>query len=394
MPMPSVFISYSWDSDEHKAWVDQLGRELADNGVQVSLDQWDLVPGASVTQFMEEGVRECDFVLAICTPSYARKANDRSGGAGYEQQIVSGELLSGTPKSKFIPVIAAGEPHGPEGCLPTSFAGALYIDFRHSVDRRHATEQLLRAIYRSPETPRPEPGRPPSFVSGAASIDGDPSITVVLDDDGRLDVDHAELFVYDVNALMRSDLTPKIEVFFPGYSDAKKALAAHQDLEPERRLQLTRTVELQRTYGGLPKDEAIAESLEVFSRYVLGKIYASSPDDAARVVTEIVDLWNQVGTGGGARIKFDVISRDTSESFAIWLSAGLVEEIEKREGVQRMHLTAAYGLNLLDLRAETITEIVYPRMIMDYCRQTMSDRSIELQPESFFELGSWRLGLG
>jgi len=37
---PCVFISYSWDSLEHRQWVAQLATSLRQNGVEVILDQW------------------------------------------------------------------------------------------------------------------------------------------------------------------------------------------------------------------------------------------------------------------------------------------------------------------------------------------------------------------
>ena len=60
---PKVFISYSHDSPEHKQWVLELGTKLRHNGVDVTLDQWDLTPGDDFARFMEFGVRDFDRVL-------------------------------------------------------------------------------------------------------------------------------------------------------------------------------------------------------------------------------------------------------------------------------------------------------------------------------------------
>ena len=40
-----TFISYSWDSDEHRAWVESFATALRQNGVDVVLHRWHLVPG-------------------------------------------------------------------------------------------------------------------------------------------------------------------------------------------------------------------------------------------------------------------------------------------------------------------------------------------------------------
>ena len=56
MQTPQIFISYSHDSLDHKAWVLKLATDLRSNGVDASLDQWDLVPGQDVAVFMQKGI--------------------------------------------------------------------------------------------------------------------------------------------------------------------------------------------------------------------------------------------------------------------------------------------------------------------------------------------------
>jgi len=60
------FISYAWESENHKNWVRDLATELIGNAVDVTLDQWDAYPGIDLTQFMETHIRESDYVLMIC----------------------------------------------------------------------------------------------------------------------------------------------------------------------------------------------------------------------------------------------------------------------------------------------------------------------------------------
>jgi len=71
---PTAFISYSWDSEDHKSWVRELAEQLRTNGVDVRLDQWHIAPGQSLTQFMEVEVQRCEFVLVVCSKDYARKS--------------------------------------------------------------------------------------------------------------------------------------------------------------------------------------------------------------------------------------------------------------------------------------------------------------------------------
>jgi len=57
---PKVFISYSWDSDEHKAWILNLAKQLLANGVDVTLDQFELSLGKNLSHFMERAVADAD----------------------------------------------------------------------------------------------------------------------------------------------------------------------------------------------------------------------------------------------------------------------------------------------------------------------------------------------
>ena len=73
MTIPICFMSYSWDSDGHKNWVRHLAEKLRNNGVDVFLDQWHLQLGSNLTHFMEESIRDSDYILLICTPKFAKK---------------------------------------------------------------------------------------------------------------------------------------------------------------------------------------------------------------------------------------------------------------------------------------------------------------------------------
>jgi hypothetical protein len=56
--IPKVFISYSWDSDDHRKWVQDFATRLrTEGGVDVTLDRWHAVPGDQLPQFMAKAVR-------------------------------------------------------------------------------------------------------------------------------------------------------------------------------------------------------------------------------------------------------------------------------------------------------------------------------------------------
>jgi len=105
---PVVFISYSWDSEEHKMWVKSFAEKLTENGIQMILDQNDLMLGDPLPQFMEQSIAYSDYVLIICTPNYKRKADARKGGIGYEESIITSDIFANQNHRKYITVLAAG----------------------------------------------------------------------------------------------------------------------------------------------------------------------------------------------------------------------------------------------------------------------------------------------
>jgi hypothetical protein len=105
MTAPKVFISYSHDSEDHKQWTLNLANRLSKSGVDVVIDQKDLRYGEDIAKFMEKAINDSDRVLMICTKKYANKADEGTGGVGYEVMIVTGEMFQQLGTTKFIPII-------------------------------------------------------------------------------------------------------------------------------------------------------------------------------------------------------------------------------------------------------------------------------------------------
>lgn len=147
---PTAFISYSWDSDEHKNWVREFAARLRGEGVDVTLDQWHLTLGDPLPEFMERAVRENDFVLVVCTPNYKAKADERKGGVGYEGNIMTGELFIKYNHRKFIPILRHANW---AEAAPTWLQAKTYIDL---TDRRFEDnfERLAQTLHgEKPELP-------------------------------------------------------------------------------------------------------------------------------------------------------------------------------------------------------------------------------------------------
>ena len=155
---PRAFLSYAWESPPHTNWVINLAERLqGESGVEIILDQWYLVPGMDQLHFMEQGIENSDFVIVVCTPTYAERANSRDGGVGYESMAITSAFASRFQAPKFIPVLRSGDRNS---SIP------IYLRSMHSVDLRNDPysqteyEKLVRALHSEWVQPPPIGPRP------------------------------------------------------------------------------------------------------------------------------------------------------------------------------------------------------------------------------------------
>lgn len=141
---PRAFISYSWDSEEHKLWVRELATRLRQDGVDVMLDQWGVAPGDQLPEFMENSLRENDFILIVCTPQYKRKSDGRIGGVGYEGHIMTAELFTARNNRKFIPILRHASW---EEAAPSWLRGKYYIDLSEASRFEAGYRDLLSTLH-------------------------------------------------------------------------------------------------------------------------------------------------------------------------------------------------------------------------------------------------------
>jgi len=152
-PYPKAFLSYSWDSPEHRFWVQHLASRLRKDGVETILDLWHLQPGRDKFVFMERAIIDADFVLIICSTEYAEKANRRDGGVGYEAAIITPNLAGKVKQTKFIPVLRDGDwdqalPHWLKSRIGFDLRGAKYDEaqYRRLLGHLHGTTATPPAV--------------------------------------------------------------------------------------------------------------------------------------------------------------------------------------------------------------------------------------------------------
>jgi hypothetical protein len=149
MAPPRVFISYAWESDDYRQWVERLATRLRENGIDARLDKWHLQEG-SIPDFMNREVRQADKVLVLCSPAYRTKVHqtedgERVTGSGWEAGLLSSRLFANLEGSrgKGVPILARGSW---QEAAPDFLLGEIYIDLSQPEHFEEHYTQLLRRL--------------------------------------------------------------------------------------------------------------------------------------------------------------------------------------------------------------------------------------------------------
>lgn len=158
-----LFISYSWDSTEHKEAILKLSNRFCDDGIDCDIDQYVPFPKEGWPKWMENRVTEADFVLVICTETYLKRfaGKEKTGngqGVKWESVLISNELYFGDSQNiKYLPVIL--KPEG-EKYIPKPLKGFTtfsILDITNKDDEGY--ESLYRYLTKQPKTPKPPIGK-------------------------------------------------------------------------------------------------------------------------------------------------------------------------------------------------------------------------------------------
>lgn len=166
---PRVFVSYSWDSAEHKKRVRQLATQLREHGIDARLDAWHL-QGRTIPSFMNSEVRNADFILAVCSPAYQQKIHaaedgDRSTGSGWEMEIITSLKFSDN-RNKTVPVLMSGKW---AEAAPDFLLGYPFYDLTDSTPEAESEYHRLRQKLMGQEPVAPPIGIPPESSEEAVA---------------------------------------------------------------------------------------------------------------------------------------------------------------------------------------------------------------------------------
>lgn len=161
-----VFISYSWDSEEHRSWVKKLVDSLEEiDEITTVWDGYDLDSLVDKNFFMEKGIHDADYVVAVTTAPYKAKADDRNSGVGLETFLTSALHWEGLTKDKRSKII--GVLREPDS-MPRYLEGHFYLDFVQDAQFPKKFEELVKLLQGRATFERPKKRRSLTGASEAS----------------------------------------------------------------------------------------------------------------------------------------------------------------------------------------------------------------------------------
>src|ERR1700685_80053 len=154
-PPGEVFISYSWDNDNHVEAVLALSNKLRSEGVDCVLDQYEQSPPEGWPRWMDRKIRDARLVISICTEMYYKRlmgddSPDAGTGVRWEGGLIYQHMYNAGANHKFIPVLFEKED---QKFIPTPLQSATRYVLNADYDKLYA--RLLNR----PGVPKPELGR-------------------------------------------------------------------------------------------------------------------------------------------------------------------------------------------------------------------------------------------
>ncbi|MBF0563807.1 MAG: SUMF1/EgtB/PvdO family nonheme iron enzyme [Nitrospirae bacterium] len=104
---------------------------------------------------MQRDISDSDRVLLICSEPYVKKADEGSGGVGYERLIVTAEVAENIDTMKFIPVIRNNSSRK----VPRFLGSRRYVDFSNEEEYGTKLQELIRGICGLPAQVKPPLGK-------------------------------------------------------------------------------------------------------------------------------------------------------------------------------------------------------------------------------------------
>lgn len=131
------FAMYSWDSEQHQLWVKKLVDNLIEYGIDATLDLYELGLGTkNLNRMMIDNIFNDGFLIVVMTDEYTKKANEETGGVGFETTSLMGIMKNKETRNRVILVKK-------ENDIPNYLLDYEYIDFASGI-----TEEKIKEVVR------------------------------------------------------------------------------------------------------------------------------------------------------------------------------------------------------------------------------------------------------
>lgn len=182
MEHPRVFVSYSHDNEHHKTLVREFAKFLCAMGMKVELDQWADTKRINWSTWAEQGIANADYVLAIASPDFKRRADghgvaDDDGRGAQSEAETMRELLTARRSlwfSRMLPVVLPGRSPDEIPLFLRPHSATHYVVGEFT---RTGAAELLAVLNRTPPHRRPEIAPFTPDLDGTSGVDwGDPDV--------------------------------------------------------------------------------------------------------------------------------------------------------------------------------------------------------------------------
>lgn len=158
MKSTRVFISYTHEAESHNEKVFELSEKLRSEGIDCSIDQYELSPREGWPRWTRNQIQQAEFVLMVCTETYKRRFEGsepfgHGAGSKWEGAIITQELYDSEGRNiKFIPVVFD---HDDIKHIPTEMRGGTYYILNSETEY----DDLYRHLTNQPKAVKRELGR-------------------------------------------------------------------------------------------------------------------------------------------------------------------------------------------------------------------------------------------
>jgi hypothetical protein len=152
-----VFVSYSWDSEEHIRAVLALSNRLRADGIDCVLDQYEVSPPEGWPRWMDRKIAGASLVLVVCTETYlnrvmGRESPDKGLGVKWEGNLIYQHLYNqGADNQKFVPVVMR---NADRNFIPVPLQGASFFN----IETDEGYKRLHRRLLGVPQAEKPPLG--------------------------------------------------------------------------------------------------------------------------------------------------------------------------------------------------------------------------------------------